>query len=161
MIKDIINYNDKKYQLSTACIKSMTTFETMIFPIEDDIISGNEVYCFRTTDAGESKCKHIDIYEHPEKYLTEKNINEYLKSKKNDEYIVIVDGEAINSLYEAYLWLRKAWCDEPYNMWYETFGKKDSEWYRECIFIEPVRGYGDNDYAICSLEEFEEFIHTH
>ena len=47
-------------------------------------------------------------------------------------------------------------------MWYEEFGEKDSEYYRECIFIEPVRGYDDyNGWDICSLEEFEDFIITH
>ena len=73
--------------------------------------------------------------------------------------MIIVEGNIINNLYEAYLWLREAWACEPYNMWYEEVGKKDSEHYRECIYINPVRGYDDYvDYAICSLEEFEEFL---
>lgn len=76
--------------------------------------------------------------------------------------MIIVEGDVINNLYEAYLWLRKAWMYEPYNMWYEEFGKKDSEYYSECIFIEPVRGYDDyNGWDICSLEEFKEFVATH
>ena len=57
--------------------------------------------------------------------------------------ILYLDGKRIDTLYEAYLWLREAWCYEPYNMWYEEFGEKGSECYRECIFIEPVRGYDD------------------
>lgn len=76
--------------------------------------------------------------------------------------MIIVEGDVINNLYEAYLWLREAWMDEPYNMWYEEFGEKDSEYYRECIFIEPIRGYDDyNGWNICSLEEFKEFVDTH
>ena len=76
--------------------------------------------------------------------------------------MIIVEGDVLNNLYEAYLWLRNAWMDEPYNMWYEEFGERDSEHYRECIFIEPVRGYDDyNGWDICSLEEFEEFVATH
>ena len=73
--------------------------------------------------------------------------------------MIIVEGDVINNLYEAYLWLREAWEYEPYNMWYEEFGEKDSEYYRECIFIEPVRGYeGLNSWDICNLQEFKEFI---
>jgi hypothetical protein len=76
--------------------------------------------------------------------------------------MIVVEGDVINNLYEAYLWLREAWMDEPYNMWYEEFGEKDSECYRECIFIEPVRGYDDyNGWDICSLKEFKEFVATH
>jgi hypothetical protein len=76
--------------------------------------------------------------------------------------MIIVEGDIINNLYEAYLWLRKEWAYEPYNMWYEEFGEKDSEYHIECIFIEPVRGYDDyNGWDICSLEEFKEFVATH
>lgn len=73
-----------------------------------------------------------------------------------------LDGRRIDNLYDAYLWLRKAWMDEPYNMWYETFGEKDSEYYRECIYIVPVRGHDEgSEWDIYSLEEFETFINTH
>lgn len=76
--------------------------------------------------------------------------------------MIIVEGKIINNLYEAYLWLRKAWECKPYNMWYEEVDKKDSGNYREAIYINPVRGYDDCDeYFICNLEEFEEFIATH
>lgn len=76
--------------------------------------------------------------------------------------MLYLDGTRIDNLHEAYLWLREAWQDEPYNMWYEEFGEKDSEFYRECIFIEPVRGYDDaNGWDICDLDEFEEFVKTH
>ena len=73
-----------------------------------------------------------------------------------------LEGERIDTLYVAYLWLREAWMYEPYNIWYETFGEKDSEYYRECIYVVPVRGYDDApEWDICSLEEFETFIKTH
>ena len=76
--------------------------------------------------------------------------------------ILYLDRKRIDTLHEAYLWLREAWCYEPYNIWYEEFGEKGSECYRECIFIEPVRGYDDsNGWDICSLEEFETFICMH
>ena len=86
MVKDIIKYNEKEYQLSTVFLENMSLFETMIFPIENGIISGNEVYCFRTMDAGESKYKHIDIYENVEKYLSDKAIEKYLACKNCYEW---------------------------------------------------------------------------
>lgn len=82
MIKDIIKHNDKEYQLSTVNIDGC--LETMIFPIDDGIVSGREVYCFRTTKAGDSMEKHGDIYYHPEKYLSNEAINRYVKSKEED-----------------------------------------------------------------------------
>lgn len=81
MVKDIIKYDNKEYQLSTIYIENMITFETMIFPIKNGKVSGEEVYCFRTLEANESKWKHTDIYEHPEKYVSEEAITEYLKTK--------------------------------------------------------------------------------
>ena len=81
MVKDIIKYNSKEYQLSTVNLDGL--LETMIFPIEDDVISGREVYCFRTVKADESIDKHGDIYYHPEKYLSDEAIAEYIKSKKD------------------------------------------------------------------------------
>jgi len=73
--------------------------------------------------------------------------------------MVIIEGDVINSLYEAYLWLKEAWMYEPYNMWYEEFGEKDTEYYRECIFVEPVRGYEHLDcWCIETLEEFKSFL---
>lgn len=81
MVKDIINYDGKEYQLSTIYLDNMCTFETMIFPIKNEIIDNNEVYCFRTTQSGESLRKHEDVYFHPEKYLSDEAINEYFLSK--------------------------------------------------------------------------------
>ena len=86
MVKDIIKYDNKEYQLSTVFIKNMALFETMIFPIENNIVSGNEVYCYRTMDAGESKYKHEDIYENTEKYLSDKAIEKYLACKNCHEW---------------------------------------------------------------------------
>ena len=82
MIKDIIKYNGKEYQLSTVFIENVNIFETMIFPIENGIISGSEVYCFRTARAGESHNKHRDIYCHYDKYLSDKAIKKYFACKK-------------------------------------------------------------------------------
>lgn len=76
--------------------------------------------------------------------------------------MIIVEGNVINNLYEAYLWLRKAWMYEPYNIWYQEFREKDSEYYKEFILIEPIKGHDDyNGWDICSLEEFKEFMDTH
>ena len=86
MIKDIIKYDNKEYQLSTIYIENMAIFETMIFPIENGKVSGKEVYCFRTLRANESKWKHTDIYEHPEKYVSNRAIEKYLACKKCDEW---------------------------------------------------------------------------
>ena len=82
MVKDIIKYGNKEYLLSTVYIENMITFETMIFPIENGRISGREVYCFRTLDAGESKYKHEHIYYHSENYISDEAIAKYLKEKE-------------------------------------------------------------------------------
>ena len=79
MIKDIIKYGNKEYQLSNIYIEDMAIFETMIFPIENNKVYGEEVYCFRTAKAGESKNKYEDIYYHPEKYVSEEATIEYMK----------------------------------------------------------------------------------
>ena len=90
MVKDIIKHNEKEYQLSTVAIENVaifgTIFETMIFPIKNGIVSGNEVYCYRTRNAGESKYKHQDIYDNPEKYLSEKAIEGYFACKNCHEW---------------------------------------------------------------------------
>jgi hypothetical protein len=86
MVKDIIKYNEKEYQLSTVHIENMAMFETMIFPIENGIVSGKEVYCYRTTDVGKSQSKHKDIYYNAEKYLSERAIEKYLACKNCYEW---------------------------------------------------------------------------
>lgn len=73
--------------------------------------------------------------------------------------MIVVEGDVINNLKEAADWLREAWICEPYNIYYEEIGKKDSEYYSEWISIEPVRGHEDMDsWDIWSLEEFEQFM---
>lgn len=86
MIKDIIKYNGKEYQLSTVFIENVNLFETMIFPIENGIVSGNEVYCFRTVRADKSNNKHRDIYYHYDKYLSDKAIEKYFACKNCHEW---------------------------------------------------------------------------
>lgn len=82
IVKDYIKYKNKEYQLST--IKNDSEFETMVFPIKNGKISGNEVYKFTTFDAGESSDKHGDIYNNPEKYVSSEAIKKYLDSKEED-----------------------------------------------------------------------------
>ena len=99
MIKDYIEYNDKKYQLST--IYNDYEFKTMIFPIENGVVSGAEVYKFTTFNSSESKKKHRDIYENPEKYISNEAIKRYLESKeeikeqskKEEKYLVLIDSK--------------------------------------------------------------------
>jgi hypothetical protein len=78
-MKDIITYDCIAYQISTINVDGM--FETMVFPIKNGEVSGNEVYCFRTFNEHQSKDKHMDVYWYPEKYLNMDAIEEYLKSK--------------------------------------------------------------------------------
>ena len=101
MVQDIIKCNNKEFQLSTIYIKNMDIFETMIFPIENGTISGNEVYCFRTPDSGESKDKHEDIYYHPRKYVSEEAINDYL-SKKNADDLQQTENSAVHNQRKMY-----------------------------------------------------------
>ena len=82
MVKDIIRHGEKEYQLSTVNLDGF--LETMIFPIENGVISGREVYCFRTTLPGDSMEKHGDIFDHPEKYISEEAVAKYLKEKEED-----------------------------------------------------------------------------
>lgn len=84
MVQDYIIYNNKKYQLSTVYIENIITYETMVFPVDNEVVSGREVYCFRTCESSKSQNKHKDILYNPEKYLSEEAITEYLKSKEED-----------------------------------------------------------------------------
>lgn len=79
MIKDIIQYNGKEYKLSIVFIEKIKMFETIIFPIENGIVSNNEVCYFRTTNVN-------DIYENMEKYLSDKAIEKYLTCKNCHEW---------------------------------------------------------------------------
>lgn len=80
MIKDIIKYNNKKYQLSTTNLDGM--LETMVFPIEYGVVSGKSVYTFRTFNSTESQGMHKDILNHPEKYITDESPSPSNKEKK-------------------------------------------------------------------------------
>lgn len=112
MIKDIIKYNGKEYQLSTININGC--FETMIFPIEKGIVSGNEVYMCRLYNARQSHNEHSDIYYHPEKYLSDEAIANYLKSKeenfKGDNIYVV--GGYINESGDEDTWIEELFDDE-------------------------------------------------
>lgn len=81
MVKDYIKYEGKEYQLSTVLLYDCE-FETMIFPIENGIVSGSEVYKFTTLKASESQRKHKDILDNVENYVSKEAIEKYLKEKE-------------------------------------------------------------------------------
>ena len=81
MVKDYIKYEEKEYQLSTVLLYDCE-FETMIFPIENDVVSGSEVYKFTTFKASESQRKHKDILDNVENYISKEAIEKYLKEKE-------------------------------------------------------------------------------
>lgn len=86
MVKDIIKYNEKEYQLSSVFIEKMGLFETMIFPIENGIISGSEVFCYRTHYLELANEVYTRIKLYPEKYLSDKAIEKYFACKKCEEW---------------------------------------------------------------------------
>lgn len=107
--KRIIKYKDKNYELSTVYLENMYEFETMIFPIENGVVNGNEVYCFRTPDISESYAKHVDIINNISKYVSEETINEYLKSKEEEtmedaNYVYIIKEEYEELLEYKYMY---------------------------------------------------------
>lgn len=81
MVKDYIKYEGKEYQLSTVLLCDCE-FETMIFPIENGVVSGSEVYKFTTFKASESQRKHKDILDNVENYVSKEAIEKYLKEKE-------------------------------------------------------------------------------
>lgn len=81
MVKDYIKYEGKEYQLSTVLLYDCE-FETMIFPIENGVVSGSEVYKFTTFKASESQRKHKDILDNVENYVGKEAIEKYLKEKE-------------------------------------------------------------------------------
>ena len=81
MVKDCIKYEGKEYQLSTVLLYDCE-FETMIFPIENGVVSGSEVYKFTTFKASESQRKHKDILDNVENYVSKEAIEKYLKEKE-------------------------------------------------------------------------------
>ena len=84
-MKDIIYnvYTGKEYQVSTAFVYDCY-FETMIFPIEEGVVSGREVYKWESYSLEEAVDKHRDIKNNPEKYISDEAIAEYMKSKEED-----------------------------------------------------------------------------
>ena len=95
-MKDIICdvYTGKKYQVSTVWIYS-SYFETMIFPIEDGVVSGREVYKWEAYCLEEAVNKHRDIKNRPQAYISEESIAEYIRLKNADfeEYVSITKKE--------------------------------------------------------------------
>lgn len=81
MAKEVIKYNEKEYQLSSRFIENMCVFEIMIFPIENGIVSGNEVFCHRTHYLASANEIYTNIKFHPEKYLSGKAIEKYFACK--------------------------------------------------------------------------------
>ena len=86
MIKNIIKYNGKEYQLSTVFLNKMALFEIMIFPIENGIVSDNEVFCHRTSHIALANEVYTDVKAHPEKYLLDKAVEKYFACRKCKEW---------------------------------------------------------------------------
>lgn len=148
MIKDIITYNNKAYQLSTINIDGM--FETMIFPIINGNVSGNEVYCFRTFKSGESKNKHADIYYYPEKYLSEDAIDEYLRSKGSD---FTVD----NKIYIVMGYINESGDEDQ---WVEELFEDKEQASACCEYLNITNTQDNVNYYLCESDGFctEDYI---
>lgn len=141
MVKDIIKYNGNEYQLSTVNIDGC--FETMIFPIKDGVISGKEVYMARLYHAGQSCDLHGDIYYHPEKYLSNEAIAEYLESKEEDF--------KSNNIYIIYGHIDEhgdtdAWVEELFD---------DEEQAKACCeFLNLTKSQDNVEYSLCENDGF-------
>lgn len=98
MLKDIIEYKNKEYQLSCSSVSNHTIYEIMIFPIENEMISENEVYCFRTTDVHDAASEYHKILNNQYLYVSEEAINKYLKSKEED---VITDLQKFKDFFDS------------------------------------------------------------
>lgn len=86
MVKDIIEYNEKEYQLSGIFIEKMASYEIMIFPIENGVVSDDEVFYHRTDKIALANAVYTDIKFHPEKYLSDKAIEKYLACRNCREW---------------------------------------------------------------------------
>lgn len=86
MMRDYIEYNEKSYQLITVHKEKQKLYETTIFPVEKDVISGHEIYCCRMSFKESAYIKHKDILKNPEKYLSDKAIEAYFACKKCNEW---------------------------------------------------------------------------
>ena len=106
-MKDIIHdvYTGKKYQISTAWVYDCY-FETMIFPIENDMVSGNEVYKWESDTLEDAVDKHRDIKNRPQAYISEESIAKYIKLKEEDfeEYVSITKKEYEELLEYKYMY---------------------------------------------------------
>lgn len=151
MSKDIVKYGEKEYQLSTVNLDGL--LETMIFPIKDGIVSGREVYCFRTVKPGESMEKHGDIFYHPEKYLSKDAITRYLREKEEIYGACDFDRQtALNTtnLNELFEYIDKAFDRTPYEgSWITDSGERVScdigyaaEWWYRYMKPELIRKFG-------------------
>lgn len=83
ILKDTFTFENRSFQLSAVRLKDYNIFEIMVFPIEYGVVSGNEVYCFRTGDAKEAINKYRDIYYYSKNYVSEEAIEKYLKEKED------------------------------------------------------------------------------
>ena len=81
-----IEYNGKQYMLSMIYISEMRIFEIMLFPIKGATIDNNEVSCYRTMFHEAASQRSRDIYDYPEKYLSDEAIEAYLACKKCNEW---------------------------------------------------------------------------
>lgn len=79
----IIKYNEKTYQVSRVYLEDTDMIEVMVFPIENGIVSGSEVFCYRTDIYEWAKYTYEDIKNRPEIYLSEQAIKEYLATKED------------------------------------------------------------------------------
>ena len=86
ILKIIIEYNDKQYMLSMVYILKMKVFEIMLFPMKDDNVNNNEVFCYTIMSQKAASHRIKDILDYPEKYLCDEAIEAYLACKKCSEW---------------------------------------------------------------------------
>lgn len=83
-MKDIIEYENKRYQVSTINFDNTGMYQTMIFPIVNGQIDGREVYCFNTFNINEAITRHNTILKAPSVFVSQDAIQKYLESKKEE-----------------------------------------------------------------------------
>lgn len=91
-MREYIYYKNQKFVVDTRYLDNECCWETMIFRVEDVEINNNEVYIFRTFVPEEAMKKHSTIMRFPDRYVSEKAIQAYLKKKNElfDSYDEIV-----------------------------------------------------------------------
>ena len=135
MFKDTIKFNGKEYQLSTVNLGGC--YETMVFPIEDGRISGKEVcMCSVYTSYGSQEV-HKDILFHPEKYLTDEAIAEYLREKEED-------------IYSTSIWIVYGHIDEhgDTDTWVEELFDNEVQAKACCEFLNMTKNQKNVEYSI-------------